>query len=292
MFFRSVVFRLFLIIDRCHLACIIIVFFILPVCHTARAQSNLNELTVDRPGIAESPFTVAPGMYQFEVGFDYFNRYNGKLYNLPVGLFRTGISEGAELRISTKNLVDQLDGKTYSGVSPLWVGVKVHIIHQHEWIPETDILTNLIIPLSTASVQPINLGHEVYLLFQNDFYPRSAINYNIGYIWDGNQQRGLFSGSFCYNYLPTEKMGLFLEYFSYVLFNQWPGEQGADGGMTYLIKPRLQLDLSAGISSFQKQNNFFISSGFSVRLERKKGKRILGHANNQKFSRQRSWSSL
>jgi hypothetical protein len=189
------------------------------------------------------------------------------LYNLPVGLFRTGISNGAEIRISTKNLLDKIDGKSYTGVSPLWVGVKVHIIHQNEWIPETDILTNLIIPLSSASVQPISLGHEVFLLFQNDFYPNSAINYNIGYIWDGSQQRRIFSGSFCYNYLPTRKVGLFLEYFNYVL-TQWPGEQGIDGGMTFLLRPKLQVDISTGFSHFEKQLNFFISSGFSLRLEK------------------------
>ena len=51
----------------------------------AHAQSDkLNELTVDRPGIAESPFTVAPGMFQFETGFDYYSRSTGKLYYLPV----------------------------------------------------------------------------------------------------------------------------------------------------------------------------------------------------------------
>ena len=283
MSFRSVVFRLCSTISRCKFAFICIVLFTFIFSQTARAQDNLNELTVDRPGIAESPFTVAPGMYQFEMGFDYFNRTNGKLYNLPIGLFRTGISEGAELRISTKNLVDHLDGKSFSGVSPLWVGVKVHIIHQHEWIPETDILTNLIIPLSSSAVQPINLGHEVYLLFQHDIYPKSALNYNIGYIWDGNQQRGLFAASLCYNYLYSQKMNFFIEYFSYVFFNQWPGEQGLDGGLTYLIRPKLQLDLSAGISSFEKQTNFFISSGFSVRLERKKDKRNLGRAHNLTF---------
>ena len=233
----------------------------------AVTQSELNELTVDRPGIAESPFTVAPGMYQFEVGFDYFKRYNGNLYNIPVALFRTGISNEAELRISSRHMLNHTDGKSFDGISPLSVGVKVHIIHQNEWIPETDILTNMIIPLGNSSVQPKNIGHEILLLFQNDFSPNTAINYNIGYIWDGNRQKGIFTSAFCYNYLPTHQVGLFLEYFNYVP-NQWPGEQGMDGGMTYLLRPKLQLDISAGISQIEKQNNLFISTGFSLRLEK------------------------
>ena len=46
-----------------------ITFFIINfIFTTAYSQDNLNELTVDRPGIAETPFTVSPGMYQFEIG--------------------------------------------------------------------------------------------------------------------------------------------------------------------------------------------------------------------------------
>ena len=56
------------------------------------SQNNLNELTVDRPGIADTPFTVPHGIYQFEVGFDYFNRSNGIFYNMPTALFRTDTS--------------------------------------------------------------------------------------------------------------------------------------------------------------------------------------------------------
>src|SRR5882672_7262984 len=84
-------------------------------------KTKLNELTVDRPGVAETPFTVPKGMYQFEVGFDYFKRYNGEIYNLPVVLFRTGISERAELRLSTKQLLDKTEAVPYNEISPLSV---------------------------------------------------------------------------------------------------------------------------------------------------------------------------
>ncbi len=54
------------------------------------AQDQLNELTVDRPGIAEAPFTVAPRTFQVETGFDYYKRTSGEIFFLPVSLFRTG----------------------------------------------------------------------------------------------------------------------------------------------------------------------------------------------------------
>jgi hypothetical protein len=99
------------------------------------AQSELNELTVDRPGIAESPFTVAPGTFQFETGFDYYNRSEGSVYFLPTMLFRTGISNSAEIRITERQIIDKTAEEIITGLSPLYVGVKVHIIQQRKWIP-------------------------------------------------------------------------------------------------------------------------------------------------------------
>lgn len=248
-----------------------ILFFVLNLCVLPLAFSQtdeLNELTVDRPGIAESPFTVAPGMYQFETGFDYYSRSAGNLYYLPVMLFRTGLSKGAELRITARQLVDKTDNNSLSGIAPLNIGVKVHIIEESGWIPETDILTNLVIPTGNTSANSGFLGHEILLLFQHDLTPKTAINYNVGYLWSGFLQREIFTGSFCFNYLRTDRSGVFIEY--YMFASTWPGEQGIDGGVTYLLKPKLQLDISAGYSKLDNQDNFFISSGFSIRLESKK----------------------
>lgn len=234
--------------------------------HIAFSQSGLNEMTVDRPGIAESPYTVTPGTYQLEVGIDYFKRYNGELFHLPTALFRTGISKSAELRVSSRQVSNRTDGTSFTGVAPLSVGVKLHIVRQDEWIPEIDILTNVVIPINPASSQSKTLGYEVLLLFQNDFYPNTAINYNVGYIWDSNRGKSIFTASFCFNYLPTSRVGLFAEYFGYVP-GQLPTEHGLDGGMTYLLRPKLQLDISAGVSRLEKENNLFVSSGFTLRID-------------------------
>ena len=248
---------------------ILFIVFSLLVIRFAYAQSDqLNELTVDRPGIAESPFTVAPGMFQFETGFDYYSRSAGNLYYLPVMLFRTGLSKSAELRITARHLVDQTDNNSLRGMAPLNIGVKVHIIEESGWIPETDILTNLVIPIGNTSANSGFLGHEILLLFQHDLTPKTAINYNLGYLWSGYLQREILTASFCFNYLRTSRSGLFIEY--YMFSSAWPGEQGIDGGMTYLLKPKLQLDISAGYSRLNNEDNFFISTGFSIRLESKK----------------------
>jgi hypothetical protein len=231
----------------------------------ASAQSKLNELTVDRPGVAETPFTVAPKNYQFEIGFDYFKRSNGDLYHLPVVLFRTGLSQKTEFRLSSRNALDKTDSRSLNMVSPFSAGIKTHVIRQKDWIPETDVLANLVVPINPTVDQSAKPGYEFLLLFQNDFYPNSALNYNVGYLWDHVRGTNMFTISACYNYLPSEKINLFAEYFCYMPDGWW-GEQGADGGITFLVADNVQLDLSAGYSLLEGKNNLFASSGISFRI--------------------------
>ena len=236
--------------------------------HTVDAQDKMNELTVDRPGIAEAPFTVTPGMYQLETGFDYYKKTNGEIYFLPVSLFRTGLSQAAELRITFKNVHDKTFNSPLRGIAPLTVGIKTHIIEQRGWIPETDILADVIFPLGSSDLHPEDLGHDILLLFQNDLSEKFAINYNVGLIWDGNTNKNQFTASICFNFLPSDRYGLFLEYFDYIK-RSGAEEHGIDGGATILISPHVQADLSAGLSLADGELNHFISSGLSFRFYQK-----------------------
>ena len=231
----------------------------------AQEQDRLNELTVDRPGIAEAPYTVLPKHFQFETGFDYYKRTNGEIYFLPVSLFRTGISKSAELRVTIKNIHDETSQKKLNGVSPLTVGIKTHIIKQDRWIPETDILADVIFPLGKSDLHPANLGHDLLLLFENDLSSKVALNYNVGLIWDGNTNQNFFTTSFCFNYLATDRTNFFMEYYNYLKSDV--SEHGIDGGLTFLLWPLVQADLSAGISLVNQEPNHFISTGISFRLE-------------------------
>lgn len=245
---------------------IVAVLIFLGITERLFAQDVLNELTVDRPGIAETPYTVHPGAFQFEVGYDYYSRHDGKIFYYPNILLRSGISKRIEIRVAAKQITDRTESTSVTGLSPISIGFKSHLMEQIEWIPEMDILANVVFPVGSGPLQPGRVGPEVLLLFQNDLYPNSAINYNIGYLWDASLEKNVFTGSLCYNYLPSEKLGLFAEYFCFVPHNDGYGEQGLDAGFTYLVGQHVQFDLSGGYSLLKGKNNFFASSGFSVRL--------------------------
>jgi hypothetical protein len=176
------------------------------------------------------------------------------------------LSQNTELRIAVKNILDKTSTQKLKGFSPLTVGIKTHIIEQRDWIPETDILVDLIIPLSDSDLHPARMGHDVLLLFENDISAKTALNYNVGLIWDGFSDESLFTASFCFNYLPTNKLGLFLEYFDF-LRTKGSKEHGIDGGFTFLLWPLVQADFSSGISWVDGNQNHFVSSGISFRIE-------------------------
>ncbi|MFM7329713.1 MAG: transporter [Bacteroidota bacterium] len=227
-------------------------------------SDRLNELTVDRPGIADMPFTVAPRTYQLETGFEYYAKTNGSIMFLPVTMLRTGLSKAAELRVSVRNIHEKRGGTDIRGISPLTIGIKTHIIEQRGWIPETDILADVIFKLGNSPLQPDYTGHDILLLFQNDLSNKVAINYNTGFIWDGFTNQEMFTASFCFNYLPVERLGLFAEYFDYIR-KTGTEEHGIDGGLTWLLTPMIQADLSAGVSLINGRFNHFVAGGISFR---------------------------
>lgn len=240
--------------------------FLLLITVASYGQEDLNELTVDRPGVADTPYTVPVGLWQAEIGFDYFSRYNGDHFHLPTALIRTGISRRSEIRISTVHVIDKTEPNRFQGISPLLLGLKMHIIEKRKWIPETDLMVNISLPLHFGSGYSAKPGPEMLLLFENDFSNKLAINYNLGMLWDSFRGSRILEFSVCFNYLPTHRVGLFAEAFGYSPL-QDAVETGMDGGMTYLLLPHWQLDLSAGLSTINGQLNHFVSTGFTVRFK-------------------------
>ena len=252
---------------------IILTFTAVAINQVATAQNvssektdQLNELMVDRPGIADMPFTVAPKEFQLETGFEFYQKSGDHLYLLPVFLFRTGLSKAAEFRVTLKNIREFKGGRENIGISPLTVGIKTHIIEQRGWIPETDILANVLFPMGKSSIQPDFIGHDILLLFQNDFSEKKALNYNIGFQWDGFTSDEVFTASVCYNYLPTSRLGLFIEYFDFLRRTSL-NEHGIDGGFTWALRPMVQADFSAGLSLVNRNWNYFLAAGISIRVK-------------------------
>jgi hypothetical protein len=229
------------------------------------AQPELNELTVDRPGIAESPYTLQPGTYQFEIGFDYYDRLNEDLFFLPVMLFRTGLTKNAELRITTKYVNQNAEQQHNWGLAPVFIGLKVHLVEKKGAIPEIDLLTDIYLPIGSNEFRPPWTGHDIVLLFENDFGKKISFNYNIGMMWNGETPNGNFISAFCLNHLTSSRINLFIEYFN-IIPESNTAEHGVDAGLTWRLAQHVQTDLSAGMSTLSGFHNYFLSTGLTIRI--------------------------
>ncbi|NOS90623.1 MAG: transporter [Cyclobacteriaceae bacterium] len=229
------------------------------------AQEKLTEMTVDRPGFAETPYTVLPKKWQIETGFDYFSRYDSRLFNLPTVLVRTGLSNSSELRVTIREAAEETKESSSFALAPVSLAIKKHVIKKKKWVPEMDVLAGIVLPVVSSPQFSSKTGTEFLLLFENDFSEKTAINYNIGFTWDSGRGEHVFTADFCYNYLPNDRLGLFVEYFGFGP-QSLPSENGLDAGITYLLKSNLQADLSGGFSLVNARDNVFVSMGITVRL--------------------------
>lgn len=230
----------------------------------------------DRPGIADSPFSVAQRSFQGEIGLDYLNRQNTRHIQVPNTLLRAGITKNAELRLYAKHAFssDTLTEDFNSALHPIGLGTKITLWKQQKWRPHIGIMTHLYFPTKYSKRAPYmsEMGADIFLLFQHNIGERFSINYNLGGFKAFNASLPLWMSSWCFNYMITPKLGSFVEYYN--LKNNTFTEHAFDGGFTFLWKPTCQFDLSAGLSQLfwaDKQEprtmNYFFSGGVSFKIQ-------------------------
>ncbi|TAE67954.1 MAG: transporter [Bacteroidetes bacterium] len=237
------------------------------------------EFIVDRPGIADLPYTVKPHQYQLEVGFERIDRKDYFRWLAPTFLLRTGISDKAEIRFGTKYIVqDSLTDLSEpfnwdSGFAPLSIGFKTKMVSENGIIPEIALLTDILLPFTKSEYRAKYSGHDIFLLMNHTLNKKWNLNTNVGAIWENVSNEAIWMYAFCLDYQPTRRLGFFLEQYTY-LPDESPTEIGFDVGITYLVAPKMQFDVSAGISKVNNNLMNFVGCGFTIRIDRKKNPNI------------------
>lgn len=241
--------------------------FVLPAC----AQLT-NPISTDRPGISTSSSVTPAGALQFEAGAEYFQDNATGAYQLPTVLFRTGLAPQAELRAGMRVIKqDSLkEGDHYAtnwSTSALSLGTKVQLMRQQDWKPEIAVLVNLVIPHTNFGESDQGyFGHDVLLIFTREISPKLSLTGNVGGAWAGNQAGGVFNYTACLGGKISARTGYFVEHYAF-----W-AEKGKlnpsiDAGLSHLLTPNLQLDVSAGTTRIRNVPNYFVSAGISFRID-------------------------
>jgi hypothetical protein len=253
---------------------LITAFFLIITVYTA-AQQESAELITDRPDQTESSTVVPHKSLQIETGFVLENTdndmINTKSFAYNSTLLRYGLRENFELRLGLEYLGEEIKNKLsdstnkFSGLSPLYLGFKVKIAEEDGVKPEIAFLGGLVLPFSAEEYfKPSYSAANIRFSFSHTLSERFSLGYNLGAEWDGESPVPGYFYSFVLGAGLTEKTGIFLESFG-LLPEEGDAEHLLDGGITYLLLPNLQLDLSGGIG-LQNTIDNFISFGLTYRL--------------------------
>jgi hypothetical protein len=242
--------------------------------HHANAQHSpsFENLSIDRPDVSNLPTTVRPGHYQFEIGSEWGNGVQTNEFYVPNMVFRTGINTKSELRIGINRLyLDSIGSGMSDDVIFASISGKYRFVEEDGLRPAIAIQPEFSLPFGDGAY--IHHGHPNYsladysiiLLFNNTLREQIFLNYNAGMFWSRSDRIDwLLSASA--SFLHTHRFGYFLELFTLVENDQFP--LSVDGGLMFLVTPRLQFDAYFGYRALEEEAAWYGGVGVGFRLDR------------------------
>jgi hypothetical protein len=239
------------------------------------AQDPIPALITDRPDQTESSAIVPYRSLQIETGSlmekNGTNLSEQKAFAYNTTLFRYGLLDNFELRLG----MDYLRGKehikntdttyTFAGLSPVYTGFKVKIAEEEGWKPEIAFLGGMLFPFTAG--EHFKLSHpaaNMRFAFAHTLSDRFSLGYNLGAEWNGESAQPGFYYSVSLGTGISDYLGMFIESYGLVR-GKGDAEHLLDAGVTFLLLPNLQLDMSGGIGIHDAADNF-VNFGVSYRI--------------------------
>jgi hypothetical protein len=217
----------------------IAVIIVLAISQLSLAQS----ISTDAPSVSAGATTVGGGIFQIESRIDYSDFAGAKTLKIPANLFRLGIGNKFELRMT-----NGITSSKYSTtLSPFTLGLKAQLLNKPEGKTQIAVLLDLSRP---------NFYNEFYsgvttLSVNHSIGKRNSIGYNLGF---GYTHQTIISTTEYYNFLSsliyshnfTDKLSLFVEVYGTFLktsgFSGGVSSINFDAGLLYLVNDRYQID--------------------------------------------------
>ncbi len=243
---------------------------------------NLNEpLVTDRPDFTEASSTVGKGVTQLEFGYTctYNNDAGTSVRDHSVGepLLRYGLfDDWLELRIGLFPLEQQSTtggvANAARGTGDLYTGFKLGLTPQQGLLPEVALIAQMNLPTGSSAftssrIEPgLNWNYSWEI---NDFISTAGSTQGNRRIDETTGQDYLeMAQSWTFAFSCTEALGAYTEWFALI-------PNGADtaltehyftGGFTCLISNDLQFDIRAGVGLTAAADDYFVGTGFSIRI--------------------------
>ncbi|HEX5044689.1 MAG TPA: transporter [Candidatus Polarisedimenticolaceae bacterium] len=230
-------------------------------------------LVTDRPDQTESAVVVPRHAVQVETGAIVERDDEVEVLGLPGTLVRYGLSPRLELRLAWPGWVRVESGSdAVDGLADPEIGMKLALSSKRELA----LLAHLSLPAGDEDVGAPDPAPAVRLSAAHDLGERVGFGWNLG-VETGTQQvddgstrllaRWIYTASL--GYAPSDAWGTFVEVFGDLpASDPAPAAHSLDGGVTWLLRSNLQLDLAAGIGLTDGAPDRFATAGLSLRFPR------------------------
>lgn len=243
------------------------------------------ELVTDRPDQTESAQVVPRRTFQLEVGW-LLTREGGRGVEVdtreaPGTLLRIGVLEGVELRLGGSGWVEQelhaaAGRRSSRGLGDAEVGAKIHLGRARGMWPETALLVATSVPVGDEQLTSDRFEPSFRFSLSHTLSDRVSLGYNLGMAWSTEDREG--SGRQTFSHVEytaalgfglSRRLGAFVELFGELPASAPGGPSNSvDGGLTYLLRPHIQLDLAGGVGLSRQAPDWFVGAGVSVRWPR------------------------
>jgi hypothetical protein len=251
----------------------------------AAQEAAAADLVTDRPDQTESAVVVPAGTLQIELGLLFVRESAGPgrvdLFQGPGTLLRWGLSERVELRLAWPGWieVDGLRGPepSFSGAGDPEIGTKLSFLSAARGDAfDLALLAHLSVPVGDEALGSPRADPSIRLNGAHELGERLGLGWNLGY------ETGSFEdpageahtlGRFLYTVALgidlSERWAMFAELFGdFPASDPEPALHSFDAGVTFLVTPRVQIDLSAGAGLNAEAPDWFAGAGVSFRVPR------------------------
>ncbi|QDU80837.1 hypothetical protein Pla110_25730 [Polystyrenella longa] len=238
-------------------------------------------LVTDRPDFTEASSTVGKGVTQLEFGYTY--GYNsdggesGKSHTFGEPLLRHGLyADWLELRVGLAPIQEstrsQGNKTTTSGLEDLYLGFKVALTSQDQFLPEMALIPQMTVPTGSEAFSDDRVlpgANWIYSWELTDTISTAgSTQFNIAVDEETASSYTEWAQSWTVATSLSDKTGMYTEWFAFFPDDADTAqvEHYLNGGFTYLVNDDIQLDVRAGTGLNGAAEDFFTGVGMSIRF--------------------------
>lgn len=252
------------------------------VLHGQARPVGLGPVVTDRPDKTESTSIVPRRYAQLEAGWS-LETVNGAgtslhTHSVPGLLARVGVSSRLEARIGFAGfqLTNQVAPGAAEGLGDMDLGFKYRLANARGPLPDIALIAAMSVPTGAEGVTSGRADPTVLLTLSRPLGDRVSVGSNLGSSWtttdDGQGGRTTLMDltyTLSFGVALSERVGTFAETFGSLPAGDGDHAHHLDGGVTFVVRDNLQLDVSAGRGiAGAGASDWFVGAGVSVRFPR------------------------